>query len=68
MQDNFDIHQRHASQEEQLRTLRTRFENREEQLRGLADTVEGSDWDVKLSQIRQAESLRGFLVGFMAFR
>eukprot|EP00435_Cladocopium_sp_Y103_P005718 s1551_g1.t2 len=39
---------------EQIRTLRTRFENREEQLRDLGERVERSDWDVKLSQIRQA--------------
>ncbi|CAL1150188.1 unnamed protein product [Cladocopium goreaui] len=54
LQDNFEIHQRHAAQEEQIRTLRTRFENREEQLRDLGERVERSDWDVKLSQIRQA--------------
>ena len=54
VQDNFDIHQRHAAQEEQIRSLRTRFENREEQLRALGERVERSDWDVKLSQIRQA--------------
>ena len=59
MMDNVEIHQRHAAQEEQLRTLRTRFETREEQLRGLADTVERSDWDVKLSQIRQATAGAG---------
>ncbi|CAK9108621.1 Hypothetical protein SCF082_LOCUS50511 [Durusdinium trenchii] len=54
LQDNFDIHQRHAAQEEQIRTLRTRFETREEQLRDLGERVERSDWDVKLTQIRQA--------------
>eukprot|EP00913_Durusdinium_trenchii_P017257 g16227.t1 len=39
---------------EQIRTLRTRFETREEQLRDLGERVERSDWDVKLTQIRQA--------------
>jgi len=54
LQDNRDVHSRVASQEEQIRALRTLFETREEHLRLLAERVERSDWDVKLEQIRQA--------------
>lgn len=54
LQDSHDIHAGIASQEEQLRTLRTMFEAREEHLRALAERVDRGDWAANLKQIREA--------------
>lgn len=54
LQDGHDIHAGMALQEEQLRTLRTMFEAREEHLRALAERVDRGDWAANLKQIREA--------------
>eukprot|EP00930_Biecheleria_cincta_P059361 TRINITY_DN450_c0_g2_i1.p1 TRINITY_DN450_c0_g2~~TRINITY_DN450_c0_g2_i1.p1 ORF type:complete len:1592 (-),score=450.31 TRINITY_DN450_c0_g2_i1:86-4759(-) len=54
LQDAHDMHAGMALQEEQLRTLRTMFEAREEHIRALAERVDRGDWAANLKQIREA--------------
>ncbi|CAE8736762.1 unnamed protein product [Polarella glacialis] len=58
-QDSHDLHSRLASQEEQVKTLRTTFDTREDHLRVLVERVDRGDWDSKVERINQASQQDG---------
>ncbi|CAE8655545.1 unnamed protein product [Polarella glacialis] len=58
-QDSHDLHSRLASQEEQVKTLRTIFDTREDHLRVLVERVDRGDWDSKVERINQASQQDG---------
>eukprot|EP00933_Yihiella_yeosuensis_P068268 TRINITY_DN7371_c0_g1_i2.p1 TRINITY_DN7371_c0_g1~~TRINITY_DN7371_c0_g1_i2.p1 ORF type:complete len:826 (-),score=201.67 TRINITY_DN7371_c0_g1_i2:101-2386(-) len=54
LQDNHEAHARLASTEEQMKTVRTLFQTREDSIRSMIEKVEHGDWDTKLEHIKQA--------------
>jgi len=54
VQDSFDLHAAMSAQEEQLRTLRTLAEAREDHWRAVGEQIERGDWANKLEKLRDA--------------
>jgi len=54
VQDSFETHAHAATQEEQLRALRTLTDAREEHWRSLSEQVERFDWNSKFEHMRQS--------------